>query len=85
VAEDLIAGLVLNLSTNGMLVESQVPLQVGRELEFSFRLPDEAALITGSGRIVREATPTRFGVEFLVLDGEDRERIRRACAGADDR
>jgi hypothetical protein len=85
VADNLVAALVLNLSTNGMLVQSTVPLDIGHEIEFSFRLPDEASLITGSGRIVREATPTQFGVEFLVLDAEDRERIRRACAGADDR
>lgn len=85
VAEDLVAASLLNLSINGMLVHSPVPLEIGREIEFSFRLPEDAGLVTGSGRVVRAATPTQFGVEFLVLDGEDRERIRRACSGVGDR
>jgi DNA-binding response OmpR family regulator len=84
VADELITAQLLNLSVHGMLVQSPVPLESGREIQFSFQLPGAAGPITGSGRIVREATPTQFGVEFLVLDAEDRSRIARLCADAGD-
>jgi hypothetical protein len=76
VADDLVTATVLNLSPIGMLVQSPVPLEIGREIDFAFRLPDYARLVSGTGRVVRQATPTQFGVEFLLIEDEDRERIR---------
>ncbi len=80
VADELVAATILNVSVHGMLIQSNVPLEVGREIEFAFRLPEQSGLITGSGRVARAATPTQFGVEVLVIDPEDRERIRKLGA-----
>jgi hypothetical protein len=75
VADDLVSALILNLSQRGMLIQSPVPLQVGHDVEFAFALPGQSRLVNGSGRVAREATPTQFGIEFLVLDHEDRARL----------
>ena len=82
VADDLVTATILNLSEFGMLAQSPVPLEIGREIEFSFRLPGGQLPVTGSGRVVREASPTHFGVEFLVLEAEDRDRIRALVASS---
>jgi CheY-like chemotaxis protein len=76
VADDLVSATIVNIGVNGMLIQSPVPLEVDREIQFAFRLPEQPVLISGSGRVVRQAAPTEFGVEFLILDSEDRERIR---------
>jgi CheY-like chemotaxis protein len=76
IADDLVTATILNLSEYGMLIQSPVPLEVGREIEFSFRSPQAAAPITGTGRVVHAASPTHFGIELLVLEADDRERIR---------
>jgi CheY-like chemotaxis protein len=76
VADELLSATVVNICVHGMLIQSPVPLEIGREIQFAFRLPGQPVLISGSGRVVRQAAPTEFGVEFLVLDAEDRERIR---------
>jgi CheY-like chemotaxis protein len=82
VADDLVTATILNLSEFGMLVQSPVPLEIGRDIDFSFRLPAGQLPVTGSGRVVREASPTHFGVEFLVLEAEDRDRIRALVAAS---
>jgi hypothetical protein len=80
VAEDLVTATILNLSEYGMLIQSPVPLEVGREIDFSFRAPQGTAPVTGTGRVVREASPTHFGIEFLALEADDRERIHTLLA-----
>ena len=64
-------GRVLDVSVAGMLIECFTTLDMGTELEFSFRLPASAAPLVGSGRVVREAGKNRYGVEFdgFVNDG----------------
>ncbi len=68
---------VLNLSSSGMLVESDFGLQIGDVLDLRFRLPDHAAPVVGSGRVVRRAAANRFGVEFFGLEGDGAEAVRR--------
>jgi hypothetical protein len=80
IADDLVTATILNLSELGMLIQSPVPLEVGREIEFSFRLAESAAPVTGAGRIVHAASPTHFGIEFLVIEPDDRDRIRALTA-----
>jgi len=70
------AGAVLNLSSGGMRLATQNELHVHDEIGFSFRLPDGSA-VAGRGRIVREAAPTEYGVEFVDLDPNGREAIRQ--------
>jgi hypothetical protein len=77
VGDDLVNATIINLGLRGMLVQCAVPLEVGAEIEFAILLPGESRLLTGSGRVVRQALPTQFGVEFLRLEREDRERLNR--------
>lgn len=77
VGEDLVEATILNLGLRGMLILSPAPLEMGQEIEFAFRIPGEKPLVTGSGRIARQASPTQYGVEFLRIDPEDEERLRR--------
>ncbi len=59
--------LALNLSVTGMLLESSLSLEVGEELGLEFVLPGESDPITAHGRIMRKATSTQFGLEFITL------------------
>jgi CheY-like chemotaxis protein len=67
--------LALNLSRHGMLIECSSPLAVGDDLHFSFRLPGPDGAVTGSGRVVREARPDRYGIEFRALHEGGAEKI----------
>jgi len=80
IADDLVTATILNLSECGMLIQCPVPLEVDREIEFSFRLAPTATPITGTGRVVHAASATQFGIELLVLEAEDRARIRALLA-----
>jgi CheY-like chemotaxis protein len=82
IADDLVTATILNLSEYGMLIQSPVPLELGREIDFSFRLAPGATPITGTGRVVHAVSPTQFGIELLVLEADDRERIRALLAAA---
>src|ERR1700737_1301347 len=73
-----IEGLTLNISINGILLETPVRLGVGTKIDLSFRLPgrrDEAQVL---GQIMRETAdgPDRWrsGVKFLILRGDAREQ-----------
>jgi hypothetical protein len=77
VGDDLVQATILNLGLRGMLIQSSVPLEMGQGIEFAFCVPEENLLITGSGRVARQASPTQYGVEFLRIEPEDRERLRR--------
>lgn len=73
--EEAGAGEAVNLSAGGMLLASQKPLGLHQELGFGFLLPD-GTRVTGRGRVVREAGPKQYGVEFVSLDGESGAAIR---------
>ena len=68
-----------NLSRNGALVESQIPLNVGTELEIDIHLPRQRADFFLKGRVVRleEAPGARYhvGVAFVADDEEDARRL----------
>ncbi len=67
----------LNLSVNGMLVESALKLRVGDDVQFAFRLPESEDVVAGEGTVVREAGPPGlFGVELTHVEGDGRLRIR---------
>jgi hypothetical protein len=48
---------------------------MGDDLDVSFQLPDSDAVIRGTGRVVRQAGRTQFGLEFYGLEGEGRDLI----------
>lgn len=60
-------GTIVNLSVNGMLLETLLALQIGDDLDFSFALPDGAA-VRGCGRVVRVGARDSWGVEFYGLE-----------------
>jgi CheY-like chemotaxis protein len=62
------SGTILNVSTTGMLIECDRPLDLGTEVSFSFCPPAAPSVIVGQGRIVRLAGAGRVGVEFFDLD-----------------
>jgi CheY-like chemotaxis protein len=76
-------GHLVNLSVTGMLLECAAPLDVGVDVDFSFRLPPAGAPVVGCGRVVRRAAPGRFGVEFRGLQGDAGERLQRYVTSAE--
>jgi CheY-like chemotaxis protein len=69
-------GFVQNLSSNGMLLETRARVALGDELGFRFELPDKT-VVTGRGRVVREASPTSWGIEFLTVSDAHQTAIRQ--------
>ena len=69
------AATAINISTSGMLIDSAFPLHIGDDVDFCFHLPGSDSVISGCGRVVRQAGRTQFGVEFYGLEGDGREQI----------
>jgi DNA-binding response OmpR family regulator len=69
--------LALNLSANGMLVETHRRLRIGDELDLAFTLPGDSVAQRARARVVRQAAATQYGVAFLSLEagGEPIERF----------
>ena len=69
-------GMLRNLSVNGLLLESPLELDVGRDLELEFGLPVLGGPpVRVLGRVVRQAGEVAwphlgYGVEFLLLPDE---------------
>lgn len=71
-----IAALALNLSVNGLLVESDLPLQVGDDLAFTLELPGGGSVL-GTATVVRHASGSnRYGVELAQVKGDGRVKLR---------
>jgi CheY-like chemotaxis protein len=80
---DPAAALAVNLSMSGMLLESPMPLSVGDEVQLSFQIPGSEAQVKAVARVVRQAGPGQYGVEFRRVDGEAaQEKLREFVAGA---
>jgi PilZ domain len=79
--EPPLEGWALNLSMHGALLDMEVPLDVGTRIAVTLQLPGARAEVKSMARVVREAGSSegRFwsGVEFLILRGDGRERLRR--------
>ena len=73
---DVVEGSALNISVNGLLFESPVPLEVGTKLDLRFRLPTYDGELQALGEVVRQEGRPRSGIKFLVLRGDAREAIR---------
>jgi diguanylate cyclase (GGDEF)-like protein len=71
----------MNLSRNGALVESQIPLTVGTEIEIDIYLPQKRSDFFLKGRVVRlEEAPGdharyHLGVAFVADNEEDTRRL----------
>jgi CheY-like chemotaxis protein len=61
---ETINATVLNVSSTGMLIECDRPLDLQSDLGFTFFLPGGKTPLVGRGRVVRHAGAGRFGIEF---------------------
>lgn len=80
-AEEPFTASTINVSETGMLVQSAVPLGLGRELDFALQLPGNGGLISGRGRVLRIAGTCEYGVEFTLLEGPVLDRLRAFLKG----
>jgi len=62
-------GIVRNLAMRGALIETQVPLKTGEELDLVLMVPDQTGPL-GLPAAVRWIRGHRVGVEFLKMDVE---------------
>jgi DNA-binding response OmpR family regulator len=73
---DTVGATALNVSRNGLLLETRLDaLSVGEEVDLEALLPGEEEPLPAQGRVVRQAGPGQFGVQFLRIGDEARERI----------
>ena len=73
-------GKTLNVSSNGVLVEIETPIAIGRAASLEFFLPDDAKPIQASGKIVRRTNDLdhfhpAYGIRFTEIAEEDQVRI----------
>jgi DNA-binding response OmpR family regulator len=71
-----VEGVALDLSQTGMLIEVRTALRPGDDLDLRFHTPDKS-LVEARARVVRQAGPVRYGVQFASLGTAEKERIRR--------
>jgi CheY-like chemotaxis protein len=80
-AERVLEVTAINLSVNGILVESSTELAIGEDVHFTFHLPDSPEAVAGSGTVVRVVRVaegiSQFGVELTHVQGDGRVRIKR--------
>jgi hypothetical protein len=72
-----LVGTVLNLSDSGMLVETDVVIPVGTDIDFRVHLRDTALPLIGCGQVVRQEGTRRCGIHFYGLEADGLERVRR--------
>lgn len=77
-----VAGTVLNLSEHGMLVETDVPLPMGADVDFKIHLRDASTPLVGCGQIVRQEGERRSGVRFYGLESDGLARVKRFVKAA---
>ena len=70
-------GIVLNLSTEGCLVESDTSPKEGEYLIFRISLPDEDPPVEIESAAVRWVVDRAFGLEFLFMKQEAHDRLER--------
>jgi DNA-binding response OmpR family regulator len=73
--------LALNLSVNGLLMDTPEILQSRQELSLQLRLPGDGEPLRACGRVVRIASARQYGVEFTEIDPAARARLRRFLDG----
>jgi CheY-like chemotaxis protein/Tfp pilus assembly protein PilZ len=74
-----VVGVSINISVNGLLLETEAPLPIGTSLNLSFRLPTAAEQLKLTGRVVwttpGSGTTSHSGVEFVGFHGRAMEAI----------
>lgn len=77
-----VLGKTLNVSLNGLLIEIESLLPIGRKVELEFFLPDDPDVIRAGGQVIRRAAELNlfhpaFGIRFGQMNDNDRRRIER--------
>lgn len=78
--ETVLAGKTLNVSSNGILVETESPLVIGGTVEIDFLLTGDPEPVRATARVVRrtfelDLLHPAFGVRFVDMPEKDQERI----------
>ena len=78
--DSTVLGKTLNISLNGLLLEVDASLPVGRLLEIEFFLPEDPQPLKISGRVIRRAQELdlyhpAFGIRFVEMSDHDRRRV----------
>jgi len=78
-------GLTRNVSSNGMLLASPVPLALGSELDLEVTLSSEHPRFRAVGRLVRQAPEVAwpyqgYGVEFVFVPPDSQEALQAFLA-----
>jgi CheY-like chemotaxis protein len=73
-------GKMLNVSANGVLVEIETPIAIGRPVALEFYLPEDPKPLKASGKVVRRTTDLdhfhpAFGIRFTEISEVDQVRI----------
>ncbi len=73
-------GKMLNVSSNGMLVEIETPIAIGHPVSIEFFLPDDATPLRAAGKVVRRTNDLdhfhpAFGIRFTEISEVDQIRI----------
>jgi CheY-like chemotaxis protein len=69
--------VALNISVNGLLVETTFELALGDDLDLSFPLPELNATVVGCARVIRHAGRFRYGLEFYGLESDGAQLVRQ--------
>jgi CheY-like chemotaxis protein len=76
----LLLGKTLNVSGNGLLVEIESAIAIGRVVEIEFFLPEDPQPLSAKGRIMRRTTELdlfhpAFGIRFTEISEKDQVRV----------
>ena len=78
-------GNLFNLSVSGCGVESNTNLKVGNDLAVLVHLPDDDPPLEIDQAAVRWSKGREFGLEFIIIRPEERDRLCRYTALLEDR
>lgn len=67
----------VNISEGGLLLEAAQGVEVGQEVELEFKTPSAEKPVLVRAKVQRKESVERLGVEFVNLEPDDREGIRR--------
>jgi DNA-binding response OmpR family regulator len=75
-ADDNVEGTTVDLSLQGMLVETPRIFPVGTQVKVRLEVAAGQKAIIATGKVVRHASQNRMGVELDPLTGEDADRLQ---------
>lgn len=70
-------GLVLNMSSGGLLIECPgLGLHPGDDVSLNLPIPGQQVAVEGRARVVRQPDPARIGLRFEAFAGNGDEKVR---------